>query len=100
MLRGRIGRDLEHVNAVFTVSGMGQNQPFLCRQRLHQTVSADDFHDSFHVVGEHIQTHLRTHPGQLSRQEVRRTHDLNMTGSALSVRKFPFSLFSRTSDLP
>jgi hypothetical protein len=25
---GRIGRDLEHVNAVFTVSGMGQNQPF------------------------------------------------------------------------
>jgi len=25
---GRIGRDLEHVNAVFTASGMGQNQPF------------------------------------------------------------------------
>lgn len=25
---GRIGRDLEHVNAVFTACGMGQNQPF------------------------------------------------------------------------
>lgn len=24
----RIGRDLKHVNAVFTVSGMGQNQLF------------------------------------------------------------------------
>jgi hypothetical protein len=33
----RIGRDLKHVNAVFTASGMGKNQPFLCRQRLHQT---------------------------------------------------------------
>jgi len=67
---------LEQVNAVFTASGMGQNQPFLCRQRLHQTVSTDDFHDPFQVVGEHIQAHLRTHLGQLSRQEVRRTHPL------------------------
>ncbi|MNP12387.1 hypothetical protein D3C76_1046170 [compost metagenome] len=39
-------------------------------------MGADDFHDPFQVVGEHIQAHLRTHPGQLSRQEVRRTHPL------------------------
>jgi hypothetical protein len=26
--------------------------------------------------GEHIQAHLRTHPGQFSRQEVRRPHPL------------------------
>ncbi|WP_438943700.1 hypothetical protein, partial [Pseudomonas sp. N8] len=32
----RIGRDLEHVNAVFTASGMGQNQPFSGRQRFYQ----------------------------------------------------------------
>jgi hypothetical protein len=50
----RISREVEHVNAVFTASGMDQNQPFLGRQRLHQTVSTDDFHDPFHVVGEHI----------------------------------------------
>lgn len=56
-----IGRDLEHVNAVFTASGIGQNQPLLCRQRLHQTSSTDDFHDPFQVVGEHIQAHLRAH---------------------------------------
>ena len=55
---------------------MGQNQPFLCQQRLHQTVGTHDFHHSFHVVGEHIQTHLRTYPDQLSGQEVRRTHPL------------------------
>ena len=73
---GRIGRDLEHVNAVFTASGMGQNQPFSGRQRFHQTVGIDDFHDPFQVVGEHIQAHLRTNPGQLPRQEVRRTHPL------------------------
>jgi len=66
---GRIGRDLEHVTTVFTASGMGQNQPFLCRQRLHQTVSTHDFHDPFHFVGKHIQTPLRTHPGPLSGQE-------------------------------
>lgn len=54
----------------------GQKSDFLGRQRLHQTVRTDDFHDPFHVVGEHIQTHHRTHPGQLSRQEVRRTHPL------------------------
>ena len=76
MRRRRICRDLEHVNAVFTASGMGQNQPFLCRQRLHQTVSTHDFHHPFHVVGEHVQTHLRTYPGQLSRQEVSCTHPL------------------------
>ena len=66
-----ISRDLEHVNAVFTASGMGQNQPFSGRQRFNQTVGTDDFHNPFQVVGEHIQAHLRTHPGQLSRQEVR-----------------------------
>ena len=71
-----ISRDLEHVNAVFTASGMGQNQPSSGRQCFHQTVSADDFHNPFQVVGEHIQAHLRTHPGQFSRQEVRRTHPL------------------------
>lgn len=48
----------------------------LCWQRLHQTVSTDDFYDPFHVVCEHIQTHLRTCPDQLSRQEVRRPHPL------------------------
>ena len=55
---------------------MGQNQPFSGRQRVYQTVGTDDFHDPFQVVGEHIQAHLRTHPGQFSRQEVRRSHPL------------------------
>ena len=32
-------------------------------------MGTDDFHDPFQVVGEHIQAHLRAHPGQLSRQE-------------------------------
>jgi hypothetical protein len=47
---GRIGRHLEHVNAVFSASGMGQNQPFLCRQRLHQTVGTHDFHHPFLIM--------------------------------------------------
>jgi hypothetical protein len=73
---GRIGRDLEHVNAVITASGMGQNQPFSGRQRFHQTVGTDDSHNPFQVVGEHNQAHPRAHHSQLSRQEVRCTHPL------------------------
>ncbi|WP_349735981.1 hypothetical protein [Pseudomonas jessenii] len=42
----------------------------------HQTVGTDDFHDPIQVLGENIQGHLRIHPGQFSRQEVRRTHPL------------------------
>ena len=57
-------------NAVFTASGMGQIQPFLHRQRLHQTVNINDSHDPLHIVGEHTQTYRHTHPSQLSRQVV------------------------------
>jgi len=39
-------------------------------------MGADDFHDPFQVIGEHIQAHLGTHPDQLSRQEMRCTHPL------------------------
>jgi hypothetical protein len=71
-----IGNDLEYANAVLQPLGWAKTGVFLARQRLHQTVGTDDFHDPFQVVGEHTQAHLGAHPCELSGQEVRRPHPL------------------------
>jgi hypothetical protein len=57
-------------------------------------MGTDDFHDPFQVVGEHIQAHLRTHPGQLSRQEVRRTHPLFERPEGMLNRPFRTRIIS------
>lgn len=54
-------------------------------------MGTDDFHDPFHVVGEHIQAHLRAHPCQLSGQEVRRTHPLFERPEGMLNRPFSHS---------
>ena len=60
----------------FGTSWSSKSWGFLRRHRLQQAFGADDFHHPFQVVGEHIQAHLRTHPVQLSGQEVRCAHPL------------------------
>jgi hypothetical protein len=72
---GRISRNLEYTSLLLQLLGWAKSA-FLGSQRFHQTVGTHDLHDPFQVVGEHTQAHLCTHPGQLSRQEVRRTHPL------------------------
>lgn len=79
----------------FTASRIGQIAFFTPRV-LHQTVSADNFHDPFQGVGEHIQAHLRVHTGQLSGQEVRRTHPLIESPERM-LNRFRALIISRAS---
>jgi len=52
----------------------GAISPLRRPDRLDERTHPDEIDHTLHVVSKHLQTHLRSHPGQRFGQKVRRTH--------------------------
>ncbi len=73
----------------FSSAWSSKSRGLLHRHCLQQAFGTDDSHDPLHVVGEHIQTHLRADAGQPTCEEMCGSHPLferpeGMLNSALS----------------
>jgi len=84
----------------FSSTWSSKSWGLLRRHCLQQAFGTDDSHDSLHVVGEHIQTHLRADAGQPTCEEMRGSHALLSVPKGCSTVRFRTRIMSGVAKTP